>query len=122
MLDNFRQYLIDQGLATATEVHANVCDGSDACIVLWEYGGYKSPIGVTSSISAVQIKVLDTDMSAARTKINAIYDNLVDGKAFKLINNTKANIFANTPPFYSGQDEQTRYSYIFNVNIVTERN
>jgi hypothetical protein len=122
LLDDLKTYLIAQNLATSSEVKFNLADSSDNCVVLWQYGGMKSPTGNLSVINNIQVKVLDVDMGVCETRINAIFNSLVDEIPFKQLTTTrKANVFANQPPFYVGRDEQGRYAYVFNLTIVTGR-
>lgn len=104
-----------------------VQDTPDDQIVVYEYGGAPSDLGMGSANADalenvnVQVYVRDNDSSAAYGVIYAIYKAL-DGLCDVTINSV-AYLFmrALQPPFIFQRDSRERTAYVFNMRVQKRR-
>lgn len=105
-----------------TNIKYNYGDGSDSCIILWEYGGEPDKFVNRKNI---QITVKNTSMSTVESTINTIYNLLypknTNVENFITLNSTLYKLEALQPPFYLEKDDQNRHSYVFNISVTAKR-
>lgn len=121
ILDDLKAFLIAEELATDEEIQFNYDNLTTNSIVLWVYGSVPTDLG---SKPTIQIAVKNTDMLAAQTKIQAIYDALYPKDQFQnaiIINSKTMHIRPNQEPFFNEMDKQNRYVFIFNITVTQDR-
>lgn len=125
LLDDIKDTLADNNLGTfGTDLFIGYMpDKPDNLICLFEYGGSPPDIvsGVDEENPSFQVRVRNTNYSAARTKIESVV-NVLHRIANETINDTfYLSIFANQSPASIGRDANNRAEIVVNFRVTKRR-
>lgn len=118
ILTELKEHIVQKGICKSKDLKFNLVDTGDDVTVLRIYGGYKQPVGTTST---VQVKTYSTSPELAKKRIHQLFDALISREPNRIstINNKKMRIEETQPPFFEEKDEQNRFIWIFNISITT---
>ena len=99
-------------------------DSPNNCIAFIEYPGSTSFIA-NADLRSVQVRVRNTSYETARATIYSLYDFLFDPESgdriIDLPNNRWIQITARQAPYLLQKDESSRFTFIFNMGVLTNR-
>lgn len=118
ILREIRQHLIDCSIVESANCKLNFADQTNSLVVLWVYGGYNVPVGVSPTI---QIKVYDTDANKAEETCNAVFEAIISEapNRISVINDKKMKIVESQQPFFVEVDTQKRFVWAFNITVTS---
>ena len=117
-------YASDYGTADVDLFRDTMPDSPNNCIAFIEYPGETSFIA-NADLRSVQVRVRNTNYETARTTIWDLFDFLYDPESgdriVDLPNNRWIQITARQAPYFLQKDESGRFTFIFNMGVLTNR-
>ena len=126
LLEQFGQYLIDNGFATAigTDLFFDSRPNTPIeVITLYEFSGGPSQIGVSAQDHSIQITIRSISRNTAQTSIQAIYNFLdqIYGRIHILPDTTRVVINLRNMPIKIGEDANNNPIVGFNLGIIVPK-
>ena len=117
------EYLEDQSVGTVgTDIFVNYMPADvNNCIGVFETTGLPPEKAVDIDHPGIQIRVRNTSQSTAETKRKAVYDALNGLIGTTIETRLYYSIWALGSPMALGQDDQRRFQYTQNYQIMKDR-
>jgi hypothetical protein len=117
-------YASDYGTADVDLFRDTMPDSPDNCIAFIEYPGDTSFIA-KADLRSIQVRVRNISYEIARSTIyllyNFLYDPESDDRIIDLPDNRWIQITARQAPYFLQKDESGRFTFIFNMGVLTNR-
>lgn len=122
LIDDVATYLQAQGVgAVGTNIFwGQLPDSPDACIALYETGGFQPPAELPEAEPTIQIRARAASYTAAQTTIwaafNALFPKTTDSKTLA-VNSRMVHVQALQSPASIGKDQKGRAEFVVNFKF-----
>lgn len=123
LLDDIATFLEAEGIGTiGTDLFTgDIPEEPDNCVALFEYSGQPPDVVVDIDYPGLQVRVRNTNYSAARAKIQDIFELLHTFTNTALSGAQYISIYAVQSPHPLGRDKKNRIDFVQNFMITKER-
>lgn len=122
LLEDIGQYLQSQGIGTlGVDIFLGILPSeSDNCIALFEYAGSPPDLHWNGEYPGLQVMVRNADYPAGRVKIEQV-KNTLHGLYEQVLNGTRYLLIkAKQSPECLGLDDNQRYEFVINFDVIKE--